>query len=60
MSIQVSNIMQRNVYTIESFDTITVAARTMVRYGISCLLVLEEGLLRGIITEQDMRARASG
>jgi CBS domain-containing protein len=29
----------------------------MVRYGISCLLVLEEGLLRGIITEQDIVSR---
>jgi CBS domain-containing protein len=29
----------------------------MVRYGISCLLVLEKGQLRGIITEQDIVSR---
>lgn len=49
--------MQRNVITIESFYSIKNAARTMVRYGISCLLVLEKGQLRGIITEQDIVSR---
>jgi CBS domain-containing protein len=57
MSIPVSKIMQRNIITIESLDTITTAARTMVKHSISCLLVIEKGLARGIITEQDLVTR---
>jgi CBS domain-containing protein len=46
--------MARDIIVIDSGQTVKNAARTMVKFGISCLLVMEKGQLSGIITEQDI------
>jgi acetoin utilization protein AcuB len=50
----VSKIMNKNVVTIEKNTTVEEAARLMVDQDLSCLPVLENGRLIGIITKSDM------
>jgi CBS domain-containing protein len=57
VAILVEDIMTRDIIVIDSSQTVKNAARTMVKYGISCLLVMEKGQLGGIITEQDIVSR---
>ena len=47
-------VKAKDVITIDPGATIEEAAQTMARHRIGCLPVLEEGIVMGIITEQDM------
>jgi acetoin utilization protein AcuB len=55
-NLRVQDVMvkQKDVITITPETTIEDAAQTMARHKIGCLPVLEEGIVIGIITEQDM------
>ena len=50
----VGKIMNKDVVTIEKNTTVEEAARMMVDQDLSCLPVLENGKLIGIITKSDM------
>ena len=50
----VGKLMNKNVVTIEKNTTVEEAARCMVDQDLSCLPVLENGKLIGIITKSDM------
>ena len=54
---KISEIMKRNVVTIESAKTASDAARLMTEKGVGCLVVTKEGKLAGIVTERDMVIR---
>jgi acetoin utilization protein AcuB len=55
-NLRVQDVMvkQKDVITIEPGATVEEAAQTMARNKIGCLPVVEEGIVVGIITEQDM------
>jgi acetoin utilization protein AcuB len=55
-NLRVQDVMvkQKDVITIEPGATVEEAAQTMARNKIGCLPVLEDGIVIGIITEQDM------
>jgi acetoin utilization protein AcuB len=55
-NLRVQDVMVKgkDVVTINPDATIEEAAQTMARHKIGCLPVLEEGIVTGIITEQDM------
>jgi len=52
-------VKARDVVTIDQDATIERAARVMVENKIGCLPVLEEGIVIGLITEQDLLAQLS-
>jgi CBS domain-containing protein len=62
MELCVQEIMSDNVVTIEAVQSVKNAARLMSKFGISGLVVLDEGNLVGILTERDILTRvvASG
>ena len=62
MELCVEDIMSRDVVTVEATQTIKNAARSMAKFGVSGLVVLNEGNLVGILTERDilMRVVTSG
>lgn len=57
----VSDVMvkARDVTTVDPQATIEEAARAMIEYGVGCLLVLEEDIVTGIITQSDLLAQLS-
>lgn len=55
---KVEQIMQREVRTILPERSIVDAARHMRSFGIGCLVVLDDGQIRGIITDRDLVVRA--
>ncbi len=54
MSLFVKDLLRPEVFTIESNDPIKNAAKVMNNLGISCLIVIMDGLPVGIITERDI------
>ena len=52
-AIQVSEVMAHPPRTIEPGDALTEAARRLDQYKIGCLLVVEDDVLVGILTEGD-------
>ena len=57
MSLVVEDIMARDVVTIEAELSVKYAARVMSLYGISSVIVLDEGRMKGILTEKDIMTR---
>jgi len=54
MSLQVKDVMVKNIVTIEAEDTAKKAAELMDKHNIGCLIVINYGNPIGIITERDM------
>jgi len=57
MSLEVQNVMVRNVITIERHTTVRDAVRIMNQHGIGCIVVTEDGRAIGIVTERDLLTR---
>jgi len=57
LSLVVEDIMARDVVTIEAVFSVKYAARVMSLYGISSVIVLEDGKMKGILTEKDIMTR---
>src|SRR5438477_10253833 len=55
-----SEVMSRDVITIEPFDTIGHAAEKMVAEGVSAIVVSDYGTLIGIVTERDLTRAVAG
>jgi CBS domain-containing protein len=58
MAQYVREIMTRNPLTLESGDTVVAAARTMRDANIGDVVILEQGKVRGILTDRDIVVRA--
>lgn len=56
----VGEVMSSQIRTIRPNDHLQLAARTMLQYKISCLLVVESHKLKGIITESDIFRALTG
>lgn len=56
----VGDVMSSQIRTIRPNDHLELAARTMLQYKISCLLVVESHKLKGIITESDIFRALTG
>lgn len=56
----VGDVMSPQIRTIRPNDHLELAARTMLQYKISCLLVVESHKLKGIITESDIFRALTG
>ncbi len=54
MSLQVKDVMVKNLITVEAEDTVKKAAELMDKHDISCLVVIDYGNPVGIVTERDM------
>ena len=54
MSLKIRDVMVKNVVTVEAGYTVKHAAYIMNRFGIGCVVVLEEENVVGIITERDL------
>ncbi len=57
MSLQVKDVMTKNVITVESSASVLKAAELMAKYDISCIIVMGDSKPIGIITERDMLKR---
>jgi len=57
LSLVVEDIMARDVVTIEANFSVKYAARVMSLYGISSVIVFDEGKMKGILTEKDIMTR---
>ncbi|MCX5195579.1 CBS domain-containing protein [Streptomyces sp. NBC_00249] len=58
MTRRVHEVMTRNPVTVEQLTSLSEAARVMRDAGIGDVLVVEEGRLRGIVTDRDIVVRA--
>ena len=54
MSLQVKDVMVKNLITVEAEDTVKKAAELMDKHDIGCLIVINYGNPVGIVTERDM------
>ena len=54
---EVKDIMTRNVVTIDSTESVEIAARTMTQYNIGALPVVSGGKLCGMLTDRDIVTR---
>ena len=54
MSLQVKDVMVKNVITVEVEETVREAAELMSKHDIGCLVVISYGNPVGIVTERDM------
>ncbi len=52
--LEVRGVMSRDVVTVSSDDTVASAANVMSRRNISCVVVLDDGAITGILTERDL------
>jgi CBS domain-containing protein len=57
MALKVEDMMVKNVITIESDSSVKLAAETMNKYEIGCLIVCKKGDAVGIVTERDLLKR---
>ncbi|MEU2156061.1 CBS domain-containing protein [Streptomyces sp. NPDC019396] len=57
---KVSDFMMSPVATVGPDTSAAQAARLMLQEGVGCLVVAEEGTLRGIITDRDLTVRCLG
>ena len=53
----VSEIMSKNVVTVESEESVLEACKIYKDHGVGCLVVMREGLILGILTERDIIER---
>jgi len=53
----VSEIMSKNVVTVESEESVLEACKIYKDRGVGCLVVMREGLILGILTERDIIER---
>jgi len=53
----VQDILQRDMIAIEQTQSIRAAAQLMADAGVSCLPVLADGRLSGVLTDRDLRSR---
>lgn len=54
MSLQVKDVMVKNLITVEAEDTVKKAVELMDKHDIGCLVVIDYGNPVGIVTEHDM------
>jgi len=54
MSLQVKDVMVKNLITVEAEDTVKKAAELMDKHDIGCLIVINYSNPIGIVTERDM------
>jgi predicted transcriptional regulator len=54
MPLQIEHLMTRDVITIESGSSLKDAVELMNKHEIGCIIVMERGKPRGIITERDL------
>lgn len=57
MSLEVRDVMVKNVITVETEATVKEAAKLMNAHEIGCLIVMNRGKPVGIVTEMDMLKR---
>lgn len=57
MSLEVKDVMVKNVITVEAEATVKEVAKLMNKHEIGCLVVMKKGEPVGIITERDMLKR---
>jgi len=57
LRLKVSEIMNRNLVTVTSQDTVFKAAKLMSENNIGSVVVMEGGVLKGIVTERDLISR---
>jgi CBS domain-containing protein len=57
MSLEVKDVMVKNVITVEAEATVIEVAKLMNKHEIGCLVVMKKGEPVGIITERDMLKR---
>ena len=57
--LKIADIMVEEVMTIEPMDTLGTAARKMADHRISCLVVTEAGVVKGILTAKDFLKKAA-
>jgi predicted transcriptional regulator len=55
--VKVKDIMVRDVVTVKSNTCVSEAVKMMTQKGIGCLLVVDEGETRGIVTQLDLLAK---
>ena len=53
----VSEIMSKNVVTVESEESVLEACKIYKDQGVGCLVVMKDGLVLGILTERDIIER---
>lgn len=53
MGLKISDVMTKNVVTVEASHSVRYSATVMNRFEIGCLVVTEDGAVVGIITERD-------
>lgn len=53
---KIADIMRRDVFSVEASNSFAHAAAVLRREGISSVLVMDAGTLRGIVTERDLVA----
>jgi len=54
-TVRVADWMSKNVFAVETFDSIAIARQVMAKHRINQLPVLDEGRLVGIVTDRDIR-----
>jgi len=54
MSLQVKDVMVKDIITVEAEETVKKAAELMDKHNIGCLIVINFGNPVGIVTERDM------
>ena len=57
MSLKIKDVMVKNVITVDANYTVKHAAKIMSRFGIGCVVVLENEKVVGIVTERDLLDR---
>jgi len=56
--LEVGDVMTKDVITISSDETVVVAAKVMSENNISCIIVVDNGSVAGILTETDVLKKA--
>lgn len=59
-SLQICDVMSKEVATASPHDPIALAARRMSEHNVSCLVVLDDGQVVGILTEKDVLKGVAG
>jgi CBS domain-containing protein len=55
---KLKDVMTREVITIRADSTLTEAAQKMERFNVGCLVVIEDGEAKGILTDRDIVLKA--
>jgi transcriptional regulator with GAF, ATPase, and Fis domain len=57
IELEVQDVMSKDMITISSSETVLSATKTMCENNISCIVVLDDGIVAGILTETDLLKR---